>query len=135
MKLYWIIWAAFVIAVFHYPVIAVFAFPTSAEGASPLFLTYIFALLGLLCGIASVFVWLKLVRAPHSEGKLKINLNQTPQKLHANFVIAWALAESPAVLGFAANVVETTPYTPAIFAGVSLLIFLFETPAFLNEEV
>ncbi|MBZ0255325.1 hypothetical protein K8I31_04645, partial [bacterium] len=97
MKTYWIIWAAFVIAVLQYPAIALFVFPPKPDGA--ILLTYIFGLLGLLCGIASLFVHLRLIKEPFREGKLKVDLESQPQMMNPLFIIAWALAEAPAVFG------------------------------------
>lgn len=134
MKQYWMIWAVFVIATLHYPAIALFAFPSGANADAGLMFTYVLALMGLVSGMASLFVWSRLVKEPFREGKLKIDLDSDQPKLHPMVVIAWALAEAPAVFGICAAVIEPAAYASIGFAAWSLIIFLLETPAFLNER-
>lgn len=134
MKTYWMIWAAFVIAVFHYPVIALFVFPTPAEGGGEILFTYIFGFVGLVCGMGSLFVWSRMIVEPFREGKLKVDLESNPPKLNPLFIIAWALAEAPAVYGIVAAVLEPVQYATIGFSAFSLLILLLESPAILNEK-
>lgn len=127
----WVMWAALTGSIFFYFVLLRFGIipapepdvekPASEGGLS---LAMILMALGFANAVASMAVRMIVKNVRDQQGR-----RVTPKWIFPAFVVALALAESPAVFGFVLGLQGEDPKATLLLFGVSLLAMLANNPA------
>lgn len=128
----WVMWAALTGSIFLYFILVRFGFITAPEpgsGEKPvpeggLSLPVILTAIGLINAAASMAIRVVVKSVRDQQGR-----RVTPAWIFPAFIVALALAESPAVFGFILGVQGEDPKSMMLLFGIALVAMLANNPA------